>query len=359
MNEDTMTPVFSAILVGGPPHSGKSTLVYYLTTELRNRNVPHYVLRASPDGEGDWSSQASVGLVAELRSRARDEWSPDFATSIAGDVKRRYFPLIVDAGGKISPETERIAAQCTHAIVLSADPAAAVAWRELAARHDLVLLADLHSTLTKPETVIEAGPPLRGVLSGLSRQNNLPNGPCFNALINQIAAQFDWDPAILFQIHRTLTPYELVLHLEQAIPPLTAHPSSDQWTPDQIPTLLASLPAETPLALYGRGPIWIYAALAILAAPAPCQIFNAREGWVDLPLIMLGNHPGEQTLQWELGRSDRATQIMFRIDGGHLNRSNLTSITTPLIDLDRGVILNGKLPNWLFAALARLYSPAL
>ncbi len=48
--------LFPAILVGGPPHSGKSVLTYSLTQALRRRGVDHYVLRAAPDGEGDWAN---------------------------------------------------------------------------------------------------------------------------------------------------------------------------------------------------------------------------------------------------------------------------------------------------------------
>src|SRR5438552_6610469 len=44
-----------AILIGGPPHTGKSVLTYSLSQALRKRSIEHYVIRASPDGEGDWS----------------------------------------------------------------------------------------------------------------------------------------------------------------------------------------------------------------------------------------------------------------------------------------------------------------
>ncbi|GCF10230.1 hypothetical protein KDI_37940 [Dictyobacter arantiisoli] len=33
-----------AILIGGPPHAGKSVLFYSLTHALRERNIPHHVI---------------------------------------------------------------------------------------------------------------------------------------------------------------------------------------------------------------------------------------------------------------------------------------------------------------------------
>src|SRR5512136_651193 len=56
-----------AVLVGGPPHSGKSVLAYALSRALRERGVAHYLLRACPDGEGDWSQEAEQSLVRQIR----------------------------------------------------------------------------------------------------------------------------------------------------------------------------------------------------------------------------------------------------------------------------------------------------
>jgi len=36
---------FPAVVIGGPPHSGKSVLTYLLTRQLRALRVEHYVLR--------------------------------------------------------------------------------------------------------------------------------------------------------------------------------------------------------------------------------------------------------------------------------------------------------------------------
>ena len=41
-----------AILIGGPPHSGKSVLLYIPTIALHKRNITHHAIRACPDGAG-------------------------------------------------------------------------------------------------------------------------------------------------------------------------------------------------------------------------------------------------------------------------------------------------------------------
>src|SRR5436305_1318113 len=48
-----MVNLLPAILVGGPPHAGKSVLFYRLTQALRARGLDHHAIRACPDGEGN------------------------------------------------------------------------------------------------------------------------------------------------------------------------------------------------------------------------------------------------------------------------------------------------------------------
>jgi len=65
-NDTISSKSLPAILIGGPPHAGKSVLTYNLTIALRKLDVPHYVFRASPDGEGDWSFEGDLDTVREF-----------------------------------------------------------------------------------------------------------------------------------------------------------------------------------------------------------------------------------------------------------------------------------------------------
>src|SRR6266849_6431229 len=87
-----------AILIGGPPHAGKSVLTYSLTQALRKRNIDHYVIRACPDGEGDWSQEIDQDAVRVIR--VKGTWMPSFVERVCRDLERRHFPLLVDMGGR-------------------------------------------------------------------------------------------------------------------------------------------------------------------------------------------------------------------------------------------------------------------
>ena len=148
-------PFFPALVIGGPPDSGKSVLTAHLTWALRERGVAHYVLRACPDGEGDWTALADRDTVRTILVPRR--WTRAFVELVCRDLDRRHLPLIVDAGGRPRPWQEPIFERCTHAITLcryaskarESDGADGTpeGWDERIARHNLQLVADLRSDL--------------------------------------------------------------------------------------------------------------------------------------------------------------------------------------------------------------------
>src|SRR2546429_1808479 len=89
---------FPALLIGGPPHAGKSVLFHRLTQALRERNIRHHALRACPDGEGNWSQESDQQLVEQIR--ASGKWSAPFIAHLSEDLEHRCLPLLVDVGGK-------------------------------------------------------------------------------------------------------------------------------------------------------------------------------------------------------------------------------------------------------------------
>lgn len=352
-----MAPLFPAIFLGGPPHSGKSTLTDRLSQALRQRDIAHYALRASPDGEGDWSSTAPQALVAELRNRAKSAWTPDFATLVSRDVADRHLPLLVDAGGKVSPESAQIAANCTHALLLAANPADLPPWREMVAQQGLVLLAELQSVLQGTDAIFAAGPLLRGQITGLAR-GLASDGICFATLLDRVASICAYDPNQLYRAHLALTELELVIHVERAIHPLPPHPATNPWYPAELAPLLASLPADEPLGIYGRGPVWVYAALAAFSAPTP-QVFDVRQGWVLPPSLVLVDQSDPTRLRWDaVIAHPNYTHLRLSIPDGYLDYRTASDLPVPQVAADQGVVLDGRLPNWLWAALARTYTEA-
>lgn len=314
----------------------------------------HYVLRASPDGEGNWHANSEPQTAALLRGRARSLWTPELAEAFTHDITQRQLPLIVDAGGKVTKEIEQIAMVCTHAILIASDLTQLDIWRDLAQRCNLQILAELQSSLSEPQCIIADSPMLQGILSGLDHQQS-SDGVCFDALYACITNCVTISRFDLLSQHIAQLDYDLIIDLEQPVFPLPEH-TSITWQPDELPVLLSVVPAATPIGIYGSGPIWLYAALAAHAYPAPCAVFDPRKGWVIPPILTQGTSLQSPTLDWDVvSDNDEYTHIGIAIRDGHLSLQSTIGLNAPAIPPTKGALLNGRLPAWFVAALVRTY----
>ncbi|HFQ93380.1 MAG TPA: hypothetical protein ENK32_05190 [Anaerolineae bacterium] len=359
-----MAKTFPAVLIGGPPHSGKSVLVYSLTQALRQARAPHYALRACPDGEGDWANEADQILVRTIRSKGA--FTGAFMERVAGYLQKRHLPLLVDVGGKPTPAQEAVFAYCTHAVLLAGeredDPAAygrdLAAWRAMMARQGVPVIAEIKSQLGGEDNLTGTEPVIRGTISRLERGKTAA-GPAFAALVKRLQALFDFTEAELTRLHLALAPAELTLDLPALARTLGA--ADGRWRPEQLPSLGEYLPQGKPLAIYGRAPNWIYAFLGLMAYPAPVWLFDARLGWIQpptLPVISGSKAAGQPGWAVDLhvyatyALLDMKTQAQF-LD---IEAACQLPLTAP--PANRGVILSGKIPHWLMMAAARQIAPA-
>ncbi|MBN1813835.1 MAG: hypothetical protein JXA14_18495 [Anaerolineae bacterium] len=348
---------FPAILIGGPPHSGKSVLTYNLTHALRERGVQHYVVRAAPDGEGDWANEAAQPLVRVLRTKG--DFTPAFTDFCCRSLLARHLPLLVDAGGKPTPEQERIFDCCTHALLLASDESGLAQWRALAARHGLPVIAELTSRLEGKDRITDTGSVLRGVISGLER-GHAARGATFDALVHRLAILLHYEPGELYHLHQVLCPVETIIHLDRLA--LTfGIPFEGQkaiWQPDYLPRVLNYLPEAVPLALYGRGPNWLYVAVTLLAAPAPFVQFDPRLGWVQAAPLSLGSPAAHDPLLLSAQTAGRYVHLKGTLPAAHLDHGQLGTVTAPPVPAHTGVVLDGKLPLWVYTSLALTYRTA-
>lgn len=167
----------SAILIGGPPNSGKSVLCYALDYALKQK-APHkniHLHRAQWDGEGTWFAEMeNRSLAEELSKRCRVQGTDQFFLQHAKAVRqiRQSMELvIVDFGGMPKPADLVLLRRCTHYIIISRDQDAIAFWHDFCGRRGgLKPLAVLHSVNEQREQVLPnqhflemiAGPWVRG-----------------------------------------------------------------------------------------------------------------------------------------------------------------------------------------------------
>lgn len=343
---------FPAVLIGGPPHSGKSVLAYSLTQALRQRQIDHYVLRAYPDGEGDWSNEAEPETVRILR--VKGQGTPEWIARMCRDIDRRHLPLLVDVGGRPQPWQEAVFDCCTHAVLLTPDEAARARWLELMDRHCVPLLADLHSTLQGVGVIEQEQPVLRGTLVGLHR-NTTATGPAFAALLELLTALFHYPQGEVHRQHLDAAPSEIPLDLDRLKENMGIGSAAEMWQPHSLPQVLDYLPPQVSLGLYGRAPNWLYAALALFAHPAELWQFDPRLGWVQPPILTIGQPPADSPLQFEMHLKSDCVWLDCRLPHSYLDYPDAQDLIAPDLPAGAGLILGGKLPHWLLNGLALAY----
>lgn len=339
-----------AVVIGGPPHSGKSVLAYSLTLALRERGVPHYLLRGyPPDGEGDWAFVPEQSRVRPWRRKGaiNEAW----LVRLRRDLANRQFPFLVDMGGLPTPDQEALLENCTHSILLTPDEASAALWRERFARHGLVPLAELRSDLKAQEILWDEGPLLSGIIGGLERGRQA-QGVVTQRLITRLEALFTMDAEHLRRDHLQKAPVDLVLDLDDWARHWGFAPQA--WDPACLPALLNEVPSRKALALYGRAPNWLYAALAYHALPDACYTFNASLGWVEIPTLHRGSLQARHPWQCiPLPAPSGMAVWFFKIPESYLDFEAVLRNHVPLPSPAEGLVLSGKLPLWLWGALAR------
>ncbi|NEQ53292.1 MAG: CRISPR-associated protein Csx3 [Leptolyngbya sp. SIO3F4] len=170
-----------ALLVVGPPDSGKSVLSHQLFSTLVKDYPDIYLQRAQWDGEGNW--------ILELPDNATDAEREAFKLSNKGALTERFFPyqgqairnlrqqkslVIVDVGGMVQPEKKSILDACTHYLIISSQPEEIEPWHEFCRdQGELQPVAVVHSTLEatvdvlhhEPYLELRCGPWVQGKLT--------------------------------------------------------------------------------------------------------------------------------------------------------------------------------------------------
>lgn len=151
------SPLCPALMLVGPPDSGKSVISHALFTALL-RNYPNVFLqRAHWDGEGNWILELDETATADDRERYKqlykgtksDRFFPYHAQAIL-ELRHQKQLVLVDVGGMVQPEKIPILEACTHYLVVSKDPAEIPKWHEFCRdRGNLQAVAVIHTFLSK------------------------------------------------------------------------------------------------------------------------------------------------------------------------------------------------------------------
>lgn len=288
------------VAVVGPANSGKTTFLHLLDRELQGHpDAPlTYVLQGNPDGTGRYLYEAP-GLREELKPRVKGRWVPGTVETICRSIANCRATLelvVVDFGGRHSPEDGQILERCSHFLVVarkelwdgaelgalertlhaghtpSAGPpdedGDARSWTAVCARSGLAPLAMVRSLWERGEPRVVTG--AAGVLEADFRSDVGPPGEETNGEVIAAVAR----KLLGLRRHRPEPPY---LNLHRA----------ERWAPADLEDLAGMagrleerVRADGATALGGVAPTWAYAAALHRALDldpeAEVQVFDPK-----------------------------------------------------------------------------------
>lgn len=346
----------SAVLIGGPPHAGKSVLFYSITTALNMRSIPHHAIRACPDGEGNWAQEGDAETISHVRSKNKGAWSDEFVQRICQNLEHRCFPFLVDMGAYPTPSQQCILQHCTHTILLlrSDKPEDTQFWQSLVAEKDLTLLAQINSQTEGASLLTAYDPVLEGTLIGLKRYERImAQGPVFDALVERIVDLFNRCMSQdLERFYRENAPTQL-LDLYRTVT-LDKH-----WELAMLRPFLQTVPTQTAISIYGKAPGWVYAAIAATNELWPLYQFDPRfhNGWVQSLAVKFGEERIND-LGIGLQEFENSAVLHLNIRSKHLEYLQPEPLCFPRLSINIGLIIDGAMPYWLLTSLVRLYKGA-
>ena len=350
--------LFPAILLAGPPNTGKSVFAYHCSIKLKKHKTPFIILRTTPDGEGDWFMESTKAVSVALRQHHKGHFTPQLVHQAETAILHRKLPMLVDIGGKPRGEQFRILHACTHAILLYRTETEKTQWQAWLDETGLIPIAWLRSDLTGSDTITTQEGPLQGVISGLDRfQPRL--GPTFDKVMARIHGIFDYPPSVIQERHLRNAPAEahtiVVEHLARSLKIPQDH-RGYWWSPAHLPQAIKRLPKNSAIALYGRGTAWLYASIAAHNHPYPFHLFDARHfGWMQPPPVILNST--QTTPDIDISHQMQQQELRLKLT---LQTRFITPapIHLPPLPPAQAIILDGKMPLWLSSALTRALLPA-
>ncbi len=359
-----------AIVVCGPPHSGKSVFFATLKEHLPRQGT--HLFRACPDGEGTWSQRAASDVASAIRRKGSfsDEFV-HFSEKAIQDIKTTR--VLIDVGGLRTPENEAIFSNATHFVVLCrADrPEEREAWEEFGKKAGLTLLASFESVLEGEEDVQEdENGILRGRVSGLERGEHIESQP-IEELAHKIlfltpeglSQELITEEAGIRKINLdSLATHVNVPYQERVIRRGTPQEKviqnpfwSGQNTHEAV-RILSELDPEEPVWLDGAHPAFLYSALSYDLLPRETWLtdFKVESGRMKIPELQAAEKPSDNLI-WKTEERDQYTLVEIEIPKGLFDMEKLPEVIPPSVNPDKGVVLSGKLPFLMFTAFVKFY----
>lgn len=171
------------IIFCGPPHSGKSVFVANLIDKLPTD--AYTIIRACPDGEGNWSNNEKQNETMLVRKKGKFDQS--FIDDVCKAIDNQTNKIVlVDVGGVMSKENEQVFKHCDSFVVISGDAKSKQEWLKFGQKLGLECIGSIDSSLEGQEKIYSRKPYLQGKIVGLERGKILESSSIIKGMVSDI-----------------------------------------------------------------------------------------------------------------------------------------------------------------------------
>ncbi len=371
------------IVFCGPPHSGKSVLIANLKKRLPDDC--QRVLRACPDGEGDWSNE-NGNFNVDVRNKGK--FTPEFVGRFcdAIDNNKDSKIVIVDVGGRRTEENRKIFSHCDSYVVLcSSIPENEGEMQEWQHFSDSIIkngtqgehlesFALLDSELEGVEEIYfdeNRVCPLRGKVTGLERKTLLKSSP----LLDKLAARIIKESGYTIEDSRYLDLHNLSgLALAHRVGCQKTEMIEDVEVPkafwnyeaigkvyDVLDELVANNKEKvTEVNIDAVRPAFLLCACARSLYDSGVENIRTMdsENNAFIPIRRLEQRDGiteSDGLLYNVIESKDSIFLDLDIEGQNYDLEKYANCVLPKLDSKKALYLSGRVPNWLMASIAVSY----
>lgn len=347
----------------GPPHSGKSVFVINLLNRLPTD--AYTIIRACPDGEGNWSNNKNQKETSIVRQKG--QFSEKFVEDVCKRIDNQQNKIVlVDTGGLISKENEEIFKHCDSFVVLSNDKEQKENWIKFGQSLGLKCIASIDTSLDGKEEIYSRSPYLQGKMVGLTRGKEIKNSPIMDDLSSYIIEKSKYNGQI-YRKENIIDDTELGFELGYGKHTLTENKTPTnkiEWDGDAVPKIYNYVKQKVnenqSIKINGVRANFILCAICKALKERgikDIQTFDASTG----SYIQIKDIPKKKVVKNSEGLKyyilENKENVFMDIDitKGKYSLNDYNQCILPQIDEKKNLYLSGKIPLWLLASISNSY----
>lgn len=355
------------IVFCGPPHSGKSVFINNLIKMLPSDS--YTIVRACPDGEGNWSNNQNQDETSAVRKKGK--FTEDFVENACNVIENQSHKIVlIDVGGIISEENEKIFKHCDSFIILSSSEEKKLEWLEFGEKMGLQCIACLDSALEGNDEIYAEKPYIQGKITGLERGANISTSIIIQKLISFIIRESKYnenEETANDNFSGTLIDNEEFgskLGCKREIPTEDGIIKRIEWEESSIPKIYQTLQNDdnikNSVRIYGIRPNFILSAICKALKEKNIQdisTFDAQTGQY-IPIQKIGIRRKVKTssnLKYHIIENEENVFMHIELLGERYTLEDYEKCILPKINKSKNLYLSGRLPNWLIASIVCSY----